>query len=146
MKPPMGIGRARTTATDFERALSVAEMLLAEVERKRTRAQVVQIAMYFIVTVGVFASLALPALSGGAVPGGAIAGITLILTLLGAAACYAALLPSLRRQIARDGRAMIELVDVLRELFPLVLEHEQWSGPQQHIIRTRIGRFPIVGR
>jgi hypothetical protein len=50
------------------------------------------------------------------------------------------------RLIARDEYAMIEIVDVLRELTETVAEREGWSASRQRLTETRIARFSISAR
>ena len=50
----------------------------------------------------------------------------------------------LRDERARDERAMIEILDVLREVLPFVAERESWSNTRYQGARTRIARFPIA--
>ncbi|MET8122531.1 hypothetical protein [Micromonospora sp. NPDC005189] len=52
----------------------------------------------------------------------------------------------LSAEIYRDEKVMAGLVNILRELFPLLAEGERWTQLRITQTRMRLGRFPIEPR
>lgn len=145
---PGSVRPPRMSSADFEEALGQAEALLGEADRARDRARLVRAGQ-----VGVVALVALAlAISAGttvkvsalslAVTSVVCAGV---LVLLIGWMEVALVLPA-RRQISRDERTMIEIVNLLRELQVSVGVDESWSAARQRLVKARIARFPIAGR
>jgi hypothetical protein len=49
----------------------------------------------------------------------------------------------LRKRIDRDARAAVDIVEIARELLPIVARQEGWSDLQTELFRSRLSRFPI---
>ena len=49
----------------------------------------------------------------------------------------------LRNQLERDAQAAVDIVSLLREVFPLVSDVENWNETQVRLADTRLSRFPI---
>jgi len=140
-------GESATTGKDFDDALSQAELLLREVDRSRARLRAVLLVEAGIpLAVAVALTLALSASSASGVTTAVLAAVCGTLTVLAVGWLWAFEIVPALRLIARDEYAMIEIVDVLRELMETVAKREGWSASRQHLARTRIARFPISVR
>ncbi|MEK8105799.1 hypothetical protein NKG94_12850 [Micromonospora sp. M12] len=136
-----------TSGDDFERFLREAEALLTAVDGARDRYRryliVERIAVAAILATGVCALIAvLPHYIGAAAT---VAAFVVLATIL---------VNSLRRnvraplnaEIYRDEKVMAGMVNILRELLPLISENERWLELRITQTRMRIGRFPIEPR
>lgn len=132
-----------TSGADFDAALAQAEALLEQIDwADRRVANLTGLAV-----AGVAFELALATVLSVA----SVSGVSRLVLLLGAVAVAVAVVLAvdrvairpLRRSCARDERAMIEIVDLLREVLPFVTKRENWSNTRYQVARTRIARFPI---
>ncbi len=134
----------RTSGVEFEQALDRAELLLGGVREMRSsirRLTVTQISTVGVASVVVVIVLTVDRLSAALAL--ALALMAAIATVVFMLAVQIMLVRPLRPQIRRDERAMIELVDMLRELTPHLSRREQWSDVRRLLVRTRLERFPV---
>src|ERR1022692_2130588 len=121
-----------TTGKDLDEALTLAEGLLDRAERTTERCRLLYTSAVGVVALVAFTCAGLAELSRFAE--GARLWVVWITGVLGAAVglfvatwIRLALEAPLRRQAARDARAAVQVVGLLRELMPLVADHEGWS-------------------
>jgi hypothetical protein len=126
--------------------LDHAEALLAAVDRARLQLSLFR--MWQLIAFALITSSLIFAIGDGQASGFAGRPI-LILIATAAGAGLLGLEPAARqciRRRARDERAMLEIVDSLRELLPLIsYENDSWSPTVvSRVMRSRVSRFPIV--
>jgi uncharacterized membrane protein YjjP (DUF1212 family) len=132
---------------DFELALRDAESLLANVDDARDRYRryllIESIAVSGVLAAGVCTMIAsLP--DGAATVATAAAFLALAATLM--SYLRSRVRAPLAAQIYRDEKVMAGVVNILRELLPLIAENERWAQLRITQTRMRIGRFPIEPR
>jgi hypothetical protein len=137
-----------TTGKDLDEALTIAEKLLDQAERTTERCRLLYIAAVGVTALVAFALTGLVELSR--FTGGVRLWAVWVIGILGAAAglltaflIRVAVEAPLRKRAARDAKAAVEVVGLLRELMSLVADHERWSELQLLSFRTRVSRFPI---
>ena len=132
----------KASATDLEKALQQSERLLNEVDGGRRRIALVQAVSSALIAVVVLA-LALPeAGSHDPIPvWAAIVGALAAALII--AALSQRLITLLRKQVSRDELIMIDLVNMQRQLLPLLARDEDWSSVQSILAQKRLERFPI---
>jgi len=132
----------RATGEDFELALKRAESLLSDVDCADRGLAAIRSGSWVLLTVIVLTIALLASFSNDLIRASLAVAEGLV-----SAAVIAALVrrwtEAVRRQLRRDELSMIDLVNMLRELFPLVSEEEKWDSTQTKFIQTRIERFPI---
>ncbi|MGC4846391.1 hypothetical protein ACLQ3F_04095 [Micromonospora sp. DT15] len=132
---------------DFERSLREAEALLATVDGARDRYRryllVERIAVAAILATGVCALIAvLPHYVGAAATVAAFIALPTVLVN----SLRKGVRAPLNAEIYRDEKVMAGMVNILRELLPLIAKNEQWLELRVTETRMRIGRFPIEPR
>jgi len=136
-----------TSGADFDDGLSRAEALLRDVDRGQFEARMLQlVATGGILGVAFAVALAIAATSLSVIAATAVAAVGAGTAVLGLWFLGAGVMRPLARRVARDERAMIEIIGVLRELMGVVAEEEKWSASRQQLAKTRIARFPIGPR
>jgi hypothetical protein len=126
----------RMTRADFDRALDQAERLLATTDRTRTWLTTVRLGTAGVVVV-LIAAL-------DPTHGSAIRLVLLILLAAAIATGLAAVEIRTRARLRRDEIPMIDMVDMARELLPILADEEDWSHADVRLAQARISRFPIV--
>ncbi|MGH3392462.1 MAG: hypothetical protein ACRDOO_26640 [Actinomadura sp.] len=126
----------RMTREDFDRALEHAERLLATTDRTRTWLTTVRLAAGGIVAV----------LAAALDPTDGSAGRLVLLVVLAAviAAGLIAVEIWVRARLRRDEIPMVDMVDMARELLPILADEENWSHADVRLAQARISRFPIA--
>jgi hypothetical protein len=131
------------TGGEFDGALDRAEALLSALHVMRRAVGRIRIGQVGSAVAALLASAAL--LSSGADVGAVVAAVVLgvFLAAVLSASLQLLLIEPLMPRIRRDERAMIELVDTLRELFPHLARREKWSELRRYLVRTRLEQFPV---
>jgi hypothetical protein len=134
-----------TTGDQLDQALVSAEMLLDRAEQTSERCRRMRIAEVGVVALAVF-TLAIWAGFATSVSG---VRLTIVLIISIAASLCAAgtirflgLVP-LRKRLARDARSIVDAIGLIRELWPLVADHEKWNELQVQMFTARVSRFPV---
>lgn len=139
--------RGRTTGSDFMLALVVCEELLDGSERRTRWLHASRVGQLSAALLGLGAACVL---LGGQRPGGWLGGLAVVLAAgfaIGVPVVAQILLAApLHEQIVRDRTIMVDTVNVLRELLPMIVEAERWGITQQRFVQSRIQRFPIGQR
>jgi hypothetical protein len=134
--------RPRAVGEDFELALQRSESLLSDIDGTHRRLAAIWCGSWVLLsvmalTVALIASFSNDFIRASlAVVEGLVAAILI-------AALVRRWTTTLRRQLRRDELSMIDLVNMLRDLFPLVSEEGKWDSTQIKFIQTRLERFPI---
>ena len=132
----------RATGSDFEKTLQHAELLLDKIDNARksiTQARGISAAFLTIIA---FATAVAVAFSGSALRTGFLIGVGALAIIAAAGLTSRTILP-LHRQIRRDELTMVDLVETMRELLPLLADEEKWSYARNRLAETRLERFPI---
>lgn len=132
------------TGAEFDVALLKAEQLLDSYDRGRAYIRLSTVAMLaaalaVVIPLGVIAASVAPLVAAVIIAAGLV-GVALLITVL---------LRHTRDLVAmvrRDERAMLEVIDMLRELLPDVAREEGWGPARYQIAAARVSRFPIGGR
>ncbi len=137
-----------TTGQDLDEALRIAEGLLDQAERTMERCRLLYMSAVGVVALVAFTCAGLAELSkfagGGRLWVAWITGILgAVIGLFAAIRIRMALEAPLRSRAARDAAAAVQVVGLLRELMPLIAEHEGWSQLQLLSFSSRVSRFPI---
>ncbi len=132
----------RTGGEDFEFALQRAESLLSDVDAAHRRLATIRSGSWALLIVIALTVALLASFSSDFIRAIlAVAEGLLSAILMAALARSWAVATS--KQLRRDELSMIDLVNMLRELFPLVAEEEKWDNTRNKFIQTRLERFPI---
>lgn len=133
------------TGAEFDEALGRAERLLDSFDRIGARARVSSVlvagsalAAFLLLALIVATGLPAAAAVAVAVVGVAGEGLTIVAILRHVRALHA--------MARRDERAMLEVVDMLRELLPDIAKEEGWGPARVQIAAARVSRFPIGRR
>jgi hypothetical protein len=133
------------TGEQLNEALTIAETLLYRTERASERYHRMRVAQVGVVALAVFT------LAGWAGFDRSVEGIRLIAALIigvAAGVCVAGAIHfvagvPLRKRLARDARSIVDSVGLIRELWPLVADHEKWNELQVQVFKSRVARFPV---
>lgn len=142
MSVAAGSPRGHTTGQDFVRALAVCESLLEAGERRTRWLHTVRIGQVGAALLGLSAVSILLGGNGGWFGGLAVLLVAGLAIGVPGTAQFLLVAP-LREQIARDETTMVDTINVLRELMPMIAEAERWGVTQRQLIEARIRRFPI---
>lgn len=131
----------KVTGADFTDALTRAERLLGQVDATRRWIDTIQaLSGGILVAAAELTALTYSRSIGGWKVAALVAGL---LGLVAVGLLTRRLVIPLRGQLRRDELSMIDLVEMLRELFLLLKEEEKWSSSQTRLVQTRLERFPI---
>jgi len=139
-----GVEARSITGAEFDAALDKAEQLLGFYDRGRAHIRLSYVlmlasALAVVIPLGVVAaSEAFPGLLGITTVG--VVGVALLVVMLRRH------VRALSATVRRDERAMLEVIDVLRELLPDVAKEEGWGPARYQIAAAWVSRFPIGGR
>ena len=133
----------QVTSGQLEHALSALEALLARIEHARLAARSAITVLAATVVIGSGAIAAIMYKPAELTTTSVIAALTIAAATVAVLAGYGSRVLVLRRQVARDEDAVFSSINVIREAVPLVSENEGWDATQEHLIATRLGRFPI---
>jgi hypothetical protein len=132
----------RVAGEDFELALHRAELLLSDVDNAHRRLATIRSVSLIFLAVLALAIALLATFSGDllraslAVGEGLITAVIIVILVRSWTA-------QMRKQLRRDELSMIDLVIMLRELWPLVAEEEKWDDTRNKSTQIRLERFPI---
>ena len=132
----------RATGEDFELALQRAEALLSDVDDSHRRLATIRSGSWVLLIVLALAVALLASFSSDflraslAVAEGLLSATLIVAIARGWTA-------AIRKQLRRDELSMIDLVNMLRELSPLVAEEEKWDYTRNKLTQIRLERFPI---
>lgn len=134
-----------TSSRQLDHVLDVMESLLERAERATTRCRVLRATEVSVVALAVFVLTGWVGLSHdiGGVRLAIVSVIGLLVSVFIATAIYFLVEAPLRVRLARDARAIVGVVGLVRELMPLVAQHEEWNELQMHLMSSRVSRFPI---
>lgn len=134
-----------TTKIELEHALEIAEKLLYRTERTSERCRIMRSAEAGVVGLALFAITGWVGLDryAGWERLTSVSLIGVVISFSVATVIYLVLEVPLRKRIARDARAVVEMVGLVRDLMPLVARHEKWNELQRNLFRSRLSRFPI---
>lgn len=132
----------RATGEDFKLALQLAESLLSDVDGAHRRLATIRSGSWVLLTVIGLTIALLASFSNDFIRAGLAIAEGLVSAII-VTALVRRWTAAIRRQLRRDELSMIDLVNWLRELFPLVAEEEKWDSTQAKLIQTRLERFPI---
>lgn len=133
------------TGMELDQTLTIAERLLEQVDRVSERRRVVRIVEIGVVGLtiivitgwdGLDRLAGWPRLTAVSLIGAAVGACVALLT-------YVLLESPLRRRLARDTRAAVQISQLIRELLPLVAREENWKELQLDVFKSRLSRFPI---
>lgn len=132
------------TGWEFDRALDKAERLLDSWDRSQSQLRLTTalISVSVLVTATLLAVVAASATLAVTIPVLAVAAAGLGL----AAFWLNRYLRALHVVSRRDERAMLEVIDVLRELLPDIARAERWGPARYQITTARVSRFPVGRR
>jgi hypothetical protein len=131
----------RATGTDFNETLHHAERLLRDVDGARTRIHLIRLIGLGVVVITGLVAIPSAAWSDGLWP--AAAATWSVASVLSVVVLASSSTKPLHRQLRRDELAMVDLVDGLRELLPLLADEEKWNSTLILLAQTRLERFPI---
>jgi hypothetical protein len=132
----------RATGSDFEKTLQHAELLLDKIDNARKSITQARGASAALLTLIAFATAVAVTFSSSAFRTGFLIGIGALAIIAAAGLTSRTILP-LNQQIRRDELTMVDLVETMRELLPLLADEEKWSYAQNRLAETRLERFPI---
>jgi hypothetical protein len=135
-------GIRRTTRADVERALVGAEAQLARTQRRRRMLATTTLILSLVAAVGVAAAVALARGAEAALSSSVIVAAASLASF----AIGLMVVARLRREVTAQERRMIEVVDWVREVFPLAAKRDDWTVAETESVRQRVARFPIVAR
>jgi hypothetical protein len=146
--PAFGKSAARsgvTTGPQFEEALQTAEVLLRRADGAREKADRVLAAEVGVVAAAATVIVAIIALahSSPSWDRWLVIGVGGLAGLVTAWAMHVRLRMRLLSQSKRDEQAAIDIISLLRDVFELIQDTEQWSETQLRLARARLSRFPI---
>jgi hypothetical protein len=136
------------SGAELDNTLTIAERLLEQADRGSERCRVVRIVEFGVVGLAIFVITGwdgLDRLAGWP----RLTAVSLIGAAIGAslaALIYLLLESPLRRRLARDTRAAVQISQLIRELLPLVAREENWNELQLDVFKSRLSRFPIDPR
>lgn len=133
------------TGVQLEDALRIAERFLDQAERTSDRRRVVRSTEAGVVGLAIFVTTSIAALDRFTGVG-RLTFVWVIGILLGVAVTvfiYFVQEIPLQKRVARDAKAAVDIVEIVRELLPIVSRHEGWSELQTEMVRSRLSRFPI---
>lgn len=141
-QPPAGPSSGSTGA-EIDEGLLIAERLLEAIDRRRTGVSVLRLlqALCVLLTAVGVVLVASDASSTGRAVIEALA--VTVVGVIGILTINAMGIRPLRRCTHRDGSTMLEIVDGIRDLMPIVAETEAWSPTKIRLLRARLARFPI---
>jgi hypothetical protein len=134
-----------TSSGQLDHVLDVTEILLERAEQAATWCRALRATEVGVVALAVFVLTGWVGLSHDI--GGArlviVSVIGLLVSVFVSAAIYFLVEAPIRVRITRDATAIVDVVGLVRELMPLVAQHEKWNELQTHLMSSRLSRFPI---
>jgi hypothetical protein len=133
-----------TTGPQFEQALSVAETLMTQADQVRERTHRALIGQTAVIAVAIVTIAIVVGISDVSSIHRLL--VSIVVGFVGfavAAAIQVAVRVPLGNQLERDAQAAVDIVSLLREVFPLVSDVENWNETQVRLADTRLSRFPI---
>lgn len=134
-----------TTWEQLNQAIAMAEGLLDRAERTATQCRILRAAEVGITALAIFTVTGWIGLSRF-IGGTRLTIVSVIGVLIGifvATTIFLLVEVPLRKRLARDSRAIVEIVGLVQELKHLVAGYEEWSELQSDLFDLRVSRFPI---